>query len=984
MGRVLLVLFLLINAWAVQCQNTFSGKVLNAKDKKTPVEFATISTPDNNFWAITNANGEFQMSLPSGEIVLIISCIGYEKTIINVSITNAPVSGKVYYVNENNLSLDEVIVTAKKKDDAATSYTIERNALTHAQMKDIGDLMSQLPGGKTSYSTTLATTTPQNIVLRSESSSEMDNPALGTAIEIDGVRLSANANFRSSATDGIEGVDIRNIAVNNIESVEVVTGLPSVENGDLTSGLMKINTRKGKSPYEVEVVTKPETKSYSVIKGFDLGKSRGVLNTSLEYTKSISNRVSPYTTYTRQNLSLTYRNTFGDKRKPIEFTYGLTGNLGGYDSEADPDLFVGTYLKQKDYVARTNMAVKWFLNLPWITGIDLSTSVNYADRKSEQNSNENQSASSASIHAMDEGYNITQNYDENPDAAIITIPAGSWYELRYDDDKPVTYSVKLKANWVHKSGEVVNNVKLGGEFSYSGNYGRGIYYDDMRYAPTWREYRYDEQPFVKTYSFYAEDKIVLPLFGKQLDVQAGIRSDITSIKGSDYGVVNGWSPRLNAQYQLFHDNSAFLKNANVHFGWGDAIKLPSANILYPRPSYVDRLAFTSTSDAVGTAFYAYYTIPLTTLYNTDLKWQRRRKMEVGVDFELGKTNVSLTAYRDKTFNPYMDVDVYNPVSYKFMNQTVLEEVQIPEDDRIYSIDNTTGVVTVSDKTGTYSDETLRYAVRNLLRQNSYYGNGSSVLRKGVEWIVDFGKIDVLKTSIRLDGSYYYYKGINQTIQEGSSSLNMADGSPYQYVGLYIGSATSSNGSEHKKINSNVTFTTHIPAIRMIVSCRLESSLYDYSLDLSEYSEGRRSYVLDDVDSYVPSSYDESIYGVNNYVITYPIYYKSFDDINNKIPFLERFLWAKENDRELYNELAKLIKKTSRDYSFKARKYSPCFSANINVTKEIGDRISITFKATNFYNNTGRITDSQTGNEASLYGNSKIASFYYGMSMRLKL
>nr|WP_319267356.1 carboxypeptidase-like regulatory domain-containing protein [uncultured Draconibacterium sp.] len=982
--KLFLVSALLFASVAAFGQHLFSGKVL-AADKKTPLEFATIVTSDNNFWAISDYNGNFSISLPEGERTLIFSCLGYEKIKVTINMKDQAVSDQVFYLNANSLALSEVVVTAQKNDELATSYTISSSALTHAQTKDISELTSQLPGGQTIYES--SATSARFIVLRADSRTELDNPSFGTAIEVDGVRLTPNAGFNSIATDGIEGTDIRNIAVNNIESVEIITGLPSVENGDLSAGLVKINTRKGKSPWEIEVITKPNTKSYSATKGFDLGEKRGLINTSAERTKSIKHRVSPYTSYTRNNLALTYRNTFGNKSQPIDLTYGVTGNLSGYNSENDPDRFIGTYDKQKDYALRSNLNVKWLLNLPYLTEIDFSASVNYANKKSEEKENEDSSAAKASIHSTNEGYFIARNFDEDPNANIVLIPPGSWFEIMYNDDKPVTYTAKLKASWVQEKGGFTNRIKAGVELSFSGNYGKGIYFNDMRYAPTWREYRYNEQPFIKTYSFYAEDKLAFPLFEKQMEIRAGTRSDITSVNGTEYGVVQGWSPRINAQYTAYSNKNARLKFVKVHAGWGDAVKLPSANVLYPRPVYDDRLAFASTTNTDGTAFYAYYTTPVSTIYNTNLKWQRHRKMELGTDFRIGQTSVSLTAYRDKTLNPYRKASTYLPVSYKLTDQFDLENTVIPSENQTYNIDQTTGVVTVSDATGTYPDETLSYTVKNDLKENFYYTNGTSVVRKGLEWIIDFGQIKALKTSVRVDGSYYSYKGINQSIEEGTSTTALsADGSPYKYIGYYIGNNTVSNGMKTKQVRTNVTVTTHIPAIRMIVSCRVESSLYDYSQRLSEYSNTTRSYVLDDVNSYIPSFSSTNIYNGNNYVATYPLYYKSIGNMETAVPFLEQFLWARENDAELYNDLSKLVKKSATNYYFVAQKFSPYFSANINVTKEIGNRFSITFKATNFFNNTGTIINSQNGNKESLYKNSlgKIANFYYGLSMRVKI
>lgn len=682
---------------------------------------------------------------------------------------------------------------------------------------------------------------------------------------------------------------------------------------------------------------------------------------------------------------MTYRNTFGKESQPIELTYGFTGNLGGYDSKSDPDAFINTYEERNDYVFRTNLNLNWLLNRSWITGLGITGSINYSDRKKEVMENKSTPSSSASIHTTEEGYFIAQNYDENPNASIIQIPAGYWYELEYDDNKPITYSTSVKADWVRKYGEVNNKVKIGGEFSYSGNYGKGVYYDNMRYAPTWREFRYDEQPFVKAFSFYVEDKIIFPIVGRKFQLQAGVRSDITSIKGSEYGIAHSLSPRINAEYELQKDNKGFLSNTRIHVGWGDAVKLPSVNVLYPEPDYSDKLAFASTTAADGTAFYAYHTTPMKLIYNHDLKWQRNRKAEIGMDMQLGKTKISLTAFRDKTFHPYRKSGTYVPFSYKLTQQSDLEICNIPEANRYFNINQTNGIVTVSDITGELTSQELTYKTINTYRENSFYTNGSPILRKGIEWIVDFGKIPSLKTSVRFDGDYYYFKGLNETIEEkGETNLKMADGNPYKYIGYFVGSTTSGNGSVNKELRTNVTFITHIPAIRMIITFRIESCLYDYTQKLSEYSGGTRSFVLDDSDSYFPSTSGKGIYDENHYIITYPLYYTSLDDMDTKTPFLEKFRWAKDNDPALYNELAKLVVKSFRDYDFNAQKFSAYFSGNINLTKEIGDKVSVSFQATNFFNNMGQITDSQTGNKKSLYRFSGFPYFYYGLSMRLKI
>jgi len=55
-----------------------------------------------------------------------------------------------------------------------------------------------------------------------------------------------------------------------------------------------------------------------------------------------------------------------------------------------------------------------------------------------------------------------------------------------------------------------------------------------------------------------------------------------------------------------------------------------------------------------------------------------------------------------------------------------------------------------------------------------------------------------------------------------------------------------------------------------------------------------------------------------------------------------------------------------------------------VTKEIGDHVSVSFYANNFFRNMKKVHASQTNLDTSLFGSSYIPSFYYGLSLRLKL
>lgn len=966
---------------------SISGEILE-KERETPIEYAVVSIPALDLSLYSGKDGRFTISnLPSGVFDVTVQSLGYQKQTFKVEL-HGTLENLVFHLAEENLQLDEVVVTAKRKtEDLATAYTIERAALDQLQILNITEISALLPGGQTSKRLNLAVSrgSADRFAFRTNNGGELGLPSFGTVVEVDGVRLSSNSQFSKSA---IVGADTRNIASNNIASVEIITGVPSVEHGDLSNGMIRIRSKEGKSPLNATLSTKPNTKSAALDKGFDLGGKRGLLNASLEHTKSNSDLASPYTTYERNNLSLIYTRTFTHRRKnPLYFSFGFTGNLGGYNSEGDPDAFIDTFVKEKDNTVRIQTKLDWLLNKAWITKLEFSGTLSYSDLLTEQKENRSSSSTTPAIHAKEQGYFLGSPYDANPNAEIILIPGGYWYATKREDSKPLVYTARIKANWARKIGSVTNRLLVGSDFNRTSNRGNGIYYTDMRYAPTWREYKYREQSAVNNLALFAEDEITV-LLPRSTSFRAsiGLRNDLTCISKSEYGTIRSVSPRINAKYIFWNRPESTLSLMSLRAGFGDAVKLPASYILNPTPTYQDRLVFTPATTAnSNTSYYAYNTTPSTPVYNPDLKWQRSRLMELELNVRIGQVNISLLAYHGKTLNPYSEATRYTPYTYKFTDQTALENNAIPEENRTYTIDRETGIVTVSDITGNLPAGQLTYKERNTFKGHRYYRNESGFSKRGLEWIIHFGKIPSIHTSFQTDGAYNYYKGLETKLTSNLPGFaqNMADGNPYKYIGIYEGTAGVSNGSRSKKLTNNLSISTHIPAIRMIVSLRLESCLYNYRQMLSESITGTRGYATGSKNDYTPSGDGTDIYSGAHFVAVYPLYFVSLDDMETKIPFKEKFLWAKENDPELYNELVKLVAHTNTDYFFRPKSISAFFSANLNVTKELGDHVSISFLANNFLNNLAKVKNKQNGNEYSLYDSGYIPNFYYGLSLSLK-
>ena len=966
----------------VNGQYILSGRVLNAQDS-LPIPYAVLTAQSGDIWATTNEKGQFTLNnVASGRNVLVIRQLGFQQKMEEIRVTGNR-TDLIILLREDNLTLNEVKVTASPNNEQlSTSYTLDRTVLDHMQMLSVTDATSLLPGGKTTRSPHLATSSAQTFAVIG-SSNEMGNALYGVAVETDGVRLSVNG--RNASNPG--GVDTRNIASSNVESIEIVTGIPSVEYGDLSNGLVKIKTRKGASPYILDLVTKPNTKQIALSKGWMLGPQSGIPNVSLEHTRSISDPASPYTAYARNGLSLSYSNTYGKSgRHPLEFRAGIEGNAGGYDRRSDPDLFVDTYAREKDNVIRGNLSARWLLSKPWITNLEFQGNFNYNDRLGEVKTNKSASSSVAAIHTREQGYFVGETYDSNPHANILLLPPGYWYEHQFTDDKLLNYALRLKANWAKRLGTIDNKLLAGGEFTAHDNLGRGIYYGDLRYAPTWREYRYDQIPSQNNYALYVEDNVRFPLAGQtSLELMGGVRAELTSIRNSVYKTNWNLSPRLNAQYTLVEAPDQPVEHLSLKAGWGKTVKLPAFGTLFPQPGYLDIQTFAPGTTADGSTYYAYYTQPTLPIYNPDLKWQSTLQQELSLNLRYRGIRIFVSASRNKTVNPYHSLKNYDPFTYKFTDQRHLENSNIPIANREYRVDQQTGLVTVIDKTGQLPTETLGYREFTRFISNSMPVNGSAPVRKMVQWIVDFPSVPLIRTRFRIDGNYYHYKGIEETpvADMPVSNTLMADGNPYKFVGFYVGSASWSNGSISRNLNLNLTSTTHIPSVRLIFSARVEGTLYTFSQNLSEYSKGKRGFVLDSREDYFPSETKTDIYAGNQFIGIYPEYYVSLDDLNTKIPFEEKFRWARANDPFLYNELAKLVTRTTYNYTFNPNRTSAYFSMNIGITKEIGNLATITFNATNFFSNMRTVKSDATQQTTTLFNSSYIPALYYGLSLRLK-
>lgn len=151
-------------------------------------------------------------------------------------------------LKELSLNLKNVTVTARQEQMGSKSL-IGEDAIRHVQPKSLNDLLQLVPGNLI-----------ENPNLNNLGQAHIreieddDNNALGTLVVVDGTPLSNESNLQvvspskfgansgmqsdgmSEQTTAGRGVDLRTVSAGNIESMEVIRGIPSVEYGNLTSG----------------------------------------------------------------------------------------------------------------------------------------------------------------------------------------------------------------------------------------------------------------------------------------------------------------------------------------------------------------------------------------------------------------------------------------------------------------------------------------------------------------------------------------------------------------------------------------------------------------------------------------------------------------------------------------------------------------------------------------------------------------------------
>ena len=758
---------------------------------REPVVMGTIMLEPTGQTAVTDLKGQTTISnVPQGRYTVIVRYVGFEPYRQQVNMTNRNLDLRVV-LTESTLALKEVTVTAKTRESgASTSSVIGRQAIDHLQATSLADVMQLIPGQLMDRPDL---TQQQGLQLRTlQNNSTM---AFGTSIVVDGMPMSNNGNLQQGTFSGtaFSGTDLRQVSADNIDEVEVIRGIPSAEYGDMTSGLVVVHSKVGVTPWQVKAKINPGLQNYSVGKGYALAKA-GIVNANVDYAKAWGDPRQKTRSYDRYTVNIGWG--FDISRRwhtDTKLRFMQAKDWSGKDPDAQQD---GTETKAT--------TTTWGLthNGRLQTDRALARSLKYTV-----------------------GLNLTQTDNRNTSYVAVTsgllpiltaretgyysVPwkTSSYLATGITESRPGNVFAKLTDDFFYRKGKTVQTFKLGVDYRYDWNSGRGYYNEDdaLPYRPNsnGRPRAFDDIPGLHQLSAFAEDQFTYNINKvNRLRVNFGLR--FTSLQPFSSLATTALSPRLNVAFTV-------TKWLDLRGGVGMNSKTPGLNHLYPDKKYIDNVVGNFTL-AANPAYYVH-----TEVYDVKrsegLKNATTTKVEAGLDIKLPKgRRLSLLAYQDRTPNGFEAASDFFTYQYNLF-------------------DNTTSLP-ITDFNAGYAQQYTCFATTGLIE------NTDKTVNRGVEFDFDLGEVPLLKTNLYLSGAWNETK-TNWSTRTYTTAVPAAMLSGTKYAGMNLSPIriVYPSGLDYTRLRrfvNTLRAVTHIPQLHMVASFTAQviwhNSTWSYTAD----------------------------------------------------------------------------------------------------------------------------------------------------------
>lgn len=788
--KYVLILFFLFTI-PTFAQQTIKGRVLET-GTSSPLQNVTITDVKSKKWTISDENGYFEMQLKIAEgTTLTFKLLGKQEksqTFLSSELQNE----LTIFMETQDLRLDEIVVSARKGSDYS-EIVLGREVIDQVQAFSLNEVLEQLPGqaitnfDMSEFKTIAFRTVKPSII----GNTGFGNKSFGTAIVVDGIPISNNENMQSYGGNfgapfspntlgfgdpgGYEfngyfsnanyGADLREIAVQNIEKVEVVQGIPSAKYGDLTSGLIKVEQKAGKSPFRIYTSLRDGTSEYGISKGFKASDKIGFFNLNVVYLKSNTSPRTSFTEFERitTNLMWSWANQSKNIRNSFSVDYGFNNDDVNYEEEDTNNNIVKN--KKKDISISNRF--KWNFEKSFFDNLDVNMNFRYSDQFTYE-----------SLLINNGGAIVATSLDEGVYTGTYTPP--SYTSVKAVEGIPIAVFFAADLYKSFQTGTWTHNTSYGTSFRMSENKGRGrlgapetiigfFGMDSGQSGQGFRPYNYGDNVRAEyQFSAYAEDNILKSWENSMLNINAGVR----------YDNQNGYSnlaPRINAFY--------IIKDFKIRGGFGITSKTPSINQIYTGPRYYDAVL----GDYRLPGFYNLGIVQTFIDFdnNAALKPTKSTRSELGLDYRLPFGNINFTGF-------------YNHMYDGITNSSVLMSRQVAD---LAITFNGTQLPTY-EVTG----YTPFYYMQNQLV------NKFSSTDKGVEFFMSFEKTPLANVTFDVQGSYTETKNFDDVERYRRSSNTLKP----EKFGIY-----KPYEEYYKQFRMGANLNYHLPKIGLVVSVRSE-------------------------------------------------------------------------------------------------------------------------------------------------------------------
>ncbi len=762
------------------------GRIVS-KETNAPIEDATaFLIGATRLSTFTDKDGTFEFErVPEGKFEVIVSRIGFQTEKREIVVRANQTTRVEIGLTQKGLRVAEIVVTAKEEtrgSELGTTSRIERSAIEHVQPFTLADIL-QLAPGQLAENPNLQS--PRQVLLRqvpTNAEGAFMN-AFGTAIVLDDAPVSNNANLQSDVTilnsaptaqppfSSVvgRGLDLRQIATNNIESVEIIRGIPSARHGDLTTGAILVQTRASAFPFQTRARLNPNIVETAIGQGFEFRNQKTALAFDLNYLESLDdprrieeqfNRLTGQLTWSERwsesvnsNLRLSFFSTVDERQRYPE------------DAQFEREQF------SRERGFRYNSNLVWKFGEMGASKVEFVSSVTYTQQRA------------AFQEKLSRNGPVALGIATTDTTMQGIYGAAEYLNRTTVEGNPLNVYARLETTLSKDVSQWTFKTLFGSEWRTDANSGSGRQFDlttppRQNYNVGDRPRTFDDIPALNQLSFYLEERLSGRVFNRNLLAQVGVRFDNispTSPFTGKFGTV--LAPRINVALEP-------VEKLWLRAGYGVTAKAPPLAYLYPNPRFFDLvgLNFFANNPAERLLIVTTRRIEPNTSF---LRAAENRKIEFGLDWSSSFLTLTAAVFDEVTTGGFALGRQVVPLTFPVFRVTQPNPGAPPS----YTFDST----------------------GKFLGQYDAPINSRRIENQGLELTADFAEWKPIRTALNLNLAWIYSRSTSDEIFVNTDALLSA--SARGRVGIF----NAGNGSERRRLVSSLRFIHRAPNVGLVVS-----------------------------------------------------------------------------------------------------------------------------------------------------------------------